>query len=147
MQEESFHTADKLITIVVGLVTGFTGYWFTTFWMKPILRYRELRSSILSDFIFYAQVIDPSPDLDDRLKNLYGRRVESNRKNSAELKACLLELPKWYLWYLHWRGYKPKGVPSELMGYSNEVKDERARQREDKMRKWHGLPPSEEESR
>ena len=50
---------EKLVPILTGLVTGVMGYWFTTFWMKPILRYRELRSSIHSDFIFYAQVINP----------------------------------------------------------------------------------------
>lgn len=145
MSQESFHIADKLITIMVGLVTGFIGYWFTTFWMKPILQYRELRSSILSDFIFYAQVIDPA-DLHERLLKLYERRIESNRKNSAELSACLLELPKWYLWWLHRRGYKPEGVPSDLIGYSNTTKDDDARKRINRIKKCLGLKTTEDDS-
>ena len=49
---------DKLISVFVGIVAGAVGYWVTTFWMKPILRYRELRSKVLSDLIYFAQVIN-----------------------------------------------------------------------------------------
>jgi hypothetical protein len=50
---------EKLVATVIGTVAGVFGYWFTTFLMKPIIRYRDLKSSILSDLIFYAQVINP----------------------------------------------------------------------------------------
>ena len=49
---------DKLLAVLIGVITGAAGYWFTTFWMKPILQYRELRSKVLIDLVFYAQVIN-----------------------------------------------------------------------------------------
>ena len=125
---------EKLVPILTGLVTGVMGYWFTTFWMKPILRYRELRSSIHSDFIFYAQVINPDR-LVPKMVDLYERRVESNRKNSAELSACLLELPGWYLWWLHRRGCRPELVPPNLIGFSNNTDYDEAHARMDSIKK------------
>ena len=129
---------EKLVPILTGLATGVIGYWFTTFWMKPILRYRELRSSIHSDFIFYAQVIKPD-GLVQRMVDLYERRVESNRKNSADLSACILELPGWYLWYLHTRGYTPEHAPPDLIGFSNNTDYDEARARRDRIKKSLGL--------
>jgi len=125
---------EKLVPILTGLVTGVMGYWFTTFWMKPILRYRELRSSILSDFIFNAQVINPDR-LVPKMIDLYDRRVESNRKNSAELSACLLELPGWYLWWLRTRGGNPGRAASTLMGFSNNTGYDEAHDRIDSIKK------------
>ena len=49
---------DKLISVIIAIVFGALGYLVTTFWMKPILRYHELRSKVLSDFIYFAQVIN-----------------------------------------------------------------------------------------
>lgn len=125
---------DKLVPMLAGLVAGVIGYWFTTFWMKPILRYRELRSSILSDFIFYANIINPD-GLVDSMHQLFERRVESNRKNSADLTACILELPFWYLWWLRTRGGNPGRAASTLMGYSNNTGYDEAHARMDSIKK------------
>ena len=56
---------EKLIVVLIGIVSGAIGYWITTFWMKPILQYRELKSKILIDLIFYAQVVN-AKGLDQR---------------------------------------------------------------------------------
>lgn len=117
-----------------GLVTGVLGYWFTTFWMKPIVRYRELRSSILSDFIFYANIVNPDGLAEGMIK-LYERRVESNRKNSADLTACLLELPSWYLWWLRTRGGNPGRAATTLMGFSNNTSYDEAHKRMDSIKR------------
>jgi hypothetical protein len=47
-----------LLAALIGIAAGAFGYWFTTFWMQPILRYRDLRNQVLMDFIYYAQVIN-----------------------------------------------------------------------------------------
>ncbi len=83
---------EKLLAVLIGVVTGTMGYWFTTFWMKPILQYREIRSKVLIDLIFYAQVIN-ADGLNERMQKLYEERVVSNRRLSAELTACFLDLP------------------------------------------------------
>src|SRR5688500_8264825 len=114
----TFHIDDKLLAALIGTVAGTMGYWFTTFWMKPILQYRELRSRILIDFIYYAQVIN-TDGLAKRMQDLGDQRIEANRKCSAELRACVLELPCWYKWWLSWRGRQPQRAATELMGFSN----------------------------
>jgi hypothetical protein len=109
---------DKLISVLVGVVAGAIGYWFTTFWMKPILRYRELRSKVLSDLIYFAQVIN-ADGLNERMQKLYEERIEANRLSSAELTACLLELPSWYKAWLQFHGYNPGAAAQDLIGFSN----------------------------
>ncbi|HQA35415.1 MAG TPA: hypothetical protein PLD41_16455, partial [Casimicrobium huifangae] len=109
---------DKLISVFVGIVAGAVGYWVTTFWMKPILRYRELRSKVLSDLIYFAQVIN-ADGLNERMQKLYEERIEANRRSSAELTACLLELPRWYKALLRCRGYNPEAAAQDLIGFSN----------------------------
>lgn len=129
---------DQLIKIIGGLISlaipAGIGYWF----IKPITRYHEIRRRILEDFVFYAQVINPQGLL-ERLTKLYERRVESNRRNAAELSACLLELPKWYLGWLHRRGHTPESVPSNLIGFSNTHDEDVARKRMNKIKKCFGL--------
>ncbi|MDD1630983.1 MAG: hypothetical protein LUP91_02115 [Methylococcaceae bacterium] len=49
---------EKLLAVLLGIIAGGIGYWITTFWMKPILQYRELRLKVFADFIFYAQVVN-----------------------------------------------------------------------------------------
>lgn len=109
---------DKLFAVLIGVMTGTVGYWFTTFWMKPLLQYRELKSKILIDLIFYAQVIN-ADGLNERMQGLYEDRIVSNRKLSAELTACYLELPFWYKWWLRVRGRMPERAATDLIGLSN----------------------------
>jgi hypothetical protein len=108
----------ELQAAVIGIVAGALGYWIATFWMRPILQYRGVRSRVLIDLVYYAQIIDPA-GLSERMERLYHERVESNRRRSAELTACLLELPCWYIWWLRRRGHNPERAASDLIGFSN----------------------------
>lgn len=83
---------EKLLAVLLGSIAGAMGYWITTFWMKPILLYRDLRMKVFADFIFYAQVVN-ADGLSERMKTLYEERITSNRRHSADLAACLIELP------------------------------------------------------
>ena len=109
---------DKLVAVLLGTVAGAAGYWISTFWMKPILQYREIRSKVFSDFIFYAQVIN-AERLNDRMKKLHEDRTLANRRHSADLAACLTELPGWYKWWLGRKGQSPESAVTNLIGYSN----------------------------
>lgn len=115
----------KLLAVLLGIIAGSIGYWITTFWMKPILQYRELRLKVFADFIFYAQVVN-ADGLNERMKALYEERITSNRRNSADLAACLIELPSWYRWWLHRKGQAPERAASHLIGYSNTIEYEAA---------------------
>lgn len=107
-----------VLTGLLGIAAGAVGYWITTFWMKPILQYRDLRMKVFADLIFYAQVVN-AEGLNERMKELYEDRVVANRRNSAELSACLTELPGWYRWWLHRRGQAPETAATNLIGFSN----------------------------
>ncbi|MDZ4075575.1 MAG: hypothetical protein U1E04_12595 [Hylemonella sp.] len=116
---------EKLLAVLIGVISGAIGYWVTTFWMKPILQYRELRVKVFADFIFYAQVVN-AEGLNDRMKALYEQRITSNRRNSADLAACITELPSWYRWWLHRKGQAPERAATHLIGYSNTTEYEQA---------------------
>jgi len=116
---------EKLLSVLIGVVAGAIGYWFTTFWMRPILQYRELRVRVFADFIFYAQVVN-AEGLNGRMQKLYEDRISSNRRHSADLAACLQELPTWYKWWLRVRGQSPDQAVEHLIGYSNTTEYEAA---------------------
>jgi hypothetical protein len=119
---------DNLISVFVGTAFGMAGYWVTTFWMRPILRYRELRSKVLYELIFFAQVIN-ADDLNERMRTLYEDRVESNRRSSAALTGCVLELPYWYQAWLRMRGCNPEVAAENLIGLSNTTDYDKADKR------------------
>ena len=116
---------DKLLAVLVSIIFGAMGYWITTFWMKPILLYRELRMKVFADFIFYAQVVN-ADGLNDQMKLLYEERITGNRRHSADLAACLVELPYLYRWWLHRNGQAPERAAKYLIGYSNTTEYEAA---------------------
>jgi hypothetical protein len=109
---------DKLVAIFLGAAFGSAGYWLNTFWMKPLLQYREIRSKILIDLIFFAQVTN-AEGLNETMQKRYEERVVSNRRLSAELSACLLEIPHWYRWWMKQKGLDPQRAASDLIGFSN----------------------------
>ncbi len=104
---------EKLLTALIAITTGALGYLFTTFWMRPVIRYGELQSKVLADLIFYAQVVN-ADGLNERMQKLYEQRVEANRKLSAELTTCYLELPAWYKWWLRRKGHLPERAATDL---------------------------------
>lgn len=124
---------DNLISILVGLLAGALGYLITTFWMKPILRYRELRTQVLSDLIYFAQVIN-ADGLNEGMQELYEERIEANRRSSANLTACLLELPCWFKAYLRCCGCNPAGAAQDLIGFSNTTDYDAAAKRVERIK-------------
>src|SRR5271165_4239877 len=130
---------EKLFTVLLGVVAGATGYWINTFWMKPILQYRELRIMVFADFIFYAQVVNAEM-LNENMQKLYEDRILSNRRHSANLAACLCELPSWYRFWLHRTGQSPEIAARSLIGYSNTTDFDDARKVMNVIKKSLGFP-------
>lgn len=108
---------DELIAVCIGVVAGAVGYWVTTFWMKPLVRYLELRNRILADLVFYANVVD-TEGMSARLQQRNLERSTAIRRHSSDLTACTLDLPGWYSWYLNRRGRDLDRVAQLLMGLS-----------------------------
>ncbi|WP_319526017.1 hypothetical protein [uncultured Desulfosarcina sp.] len=130
---------ESLLPVVIGIVSGAFGYWFSTFFMQPILRYRDIKNQVLKDFIYYAQVVNVE-GLDDGMQALFRERVLANRRSSAMLSAAIEELPKLYKFYLNYKGYHPKEAARHLIGYSNTTDYSAAHKKEDAIRNHLGLP-------
>lgn len=129
----------NLVAAIIGIAAGALGYWFATFSMQPILRYRSVRSKVLFNFIYYAQVVN-ADGLNDEMQELYRERVFANRKSSADLSAAIEELPNWYLKYLGARKLYPGKAADKLIGYANNREYDRAHDLEVYIRKNLGLP-------
>jgi hypothetical protein len=129
---------DKLVAVLLGTAAGAAGYWISTFWMKPILQYKELRTKVFSDFIYYAQVVN-AEGLNDRMRKLYEDRTLANRRLSADLAACLSELPAWYKWWLERKGQSPESAVTNLIGFSNTTEYDAADKRVRAIKKALGF--------
>jgi len=66
------------------------------------------------DFIYYAQVVN-ADGLNDEMQALFQERGLANRKSSALLSAAVLDLPKWYLRYLEYKGLAPEVAAKHLL--------------------------------
>ncbi len=129
----------KLWAVLIGVLVGALGYFFTTFYMKPILRFHEIRNQILMDFIYFAQVIN-AESLNEKMQALYEERILANRKASARLSASVLRLPSMYLFYLKYKGIEPQKAATHLIGFSNTNDYVTSNKKETAIRKALGLP-------
>lgn len=125
--------------LLIGIAAGATGFLLATFWFQPILRYRDLKAQILSDLLFYANVIKLG-DLNDEMKKRYWARVEANRRHSTDLAAAFHYLPRLYLWFLQKQGERPNLASVEMMGFSNTFEWDAAAERVDRIRGFLRFP-------
>jgi len=49
----------EISTVLTGLIVGVLSYLIVSLSLKPIIRYRKTKHDILSDLIFFANVINP----------------------------------------------------------------------------------------
>ena len=133
---------EKLIGVFIGIAAGAVGYWIGTFWMRPILKYLEIRAKVFADFIFYSQVVKAN-GLDDKMRALCEDRILANRRNSADLAACLSDLPQLYKWWLKCKGQLPELAITNLIGYSNTTEYEQANNRAKLIKSALGFKPEQ----
>ena len=127
------------LAALIGVVTGSIGYFVSTFWMKPILRFGEIRQQIASDLVFFSNAII-SDGLNEEMRSRVVDRRVANRRSSADLMACLLSVPFWYRWWLKLRGKDPFIAAQELIGLSNAVDFESSSKRILLIKTKLGLP-------
>lgn len=109
---------EQLLVTLVGIALGAIGYVIATFWVQPILRYRDIKYRIASDLVFFANAIELEK-LDGTPRGDTLQRKESNRRSAAELKALHTYLPYWYRVLLRVRKENPIEASSNLIGLSN----------------------------
>jgi hypothetical protein len=108
-----------LFASLVGIITGSAAFFISTYWMQPILKYREIRQQVLSDLVYFANAIS-SETTGDAWQPRVIERMNANRKSAANLEACLFLIPAWYLRWIKSSGQDPHTAVSQLIGLSND---------------------------
>lgn len=126
-------TMREFLVVLMGIASGGLGYLFATFWIRPILRYLDVKHQVLSDLIFYASAIN-ADGMNENIKDRVLHRIEANKRHSADLTACYIDLPFWYKWFLKKRKETPEAAATHLMGLSNTADHETAYKRVDKIK-------------
>jgi hypothetical protein len=108
----------EILSVLITILFGAIGYYFSTFYIQPILHFKKIRQNTLTDLIFYANVVNDK-NLKEEIKDRYYKRIESNRLSSCELIACIETLPKCYKEYLKCKGIDIHNAALLLMKLSN----------------------------
>lgn len=111
----------------LSITAGAIGYLMATFWVRPILRYRDIKYQVASDLIFFADAISSQTDR-------ASERMDANRRRASDLAAINGELPSWYRWWLTKRHEDLKQASKELIGLSNAPNIEEAKDRIENVR-------------
>lgn len=115
----------EILHTILTIAAGAAGYLLATFIFQPIIRFRSIRSQVLSDLAFYRNAIN-ADGMDDVIQDRLRQRVESNRRHSADLAAIYHELPKFYQKHLCKKGVNIQSTRRNLMGLSNTYEYEEA---------------------
>ena len=108
-----------LIGVGVGIASGVFGYWFVTFQMQPVLNYKEIRSKILIDIIYYLHIYNTEKERYELPQDEEKERQMAFRRLSGRLKAAIELLPKWYADHLARKHFDPSNAVNELIAYSD----------------------------
>lgn len=111
---------------IFGIAAGGVGYLIATFWMRPILRYRDIKYQVASDLVFYANAIELQKQ-DGSFREDTLQRKERNRRHAADLVAIYSDLPAWYQRCLLKRNENPQEASKDLIGLSNSSEQEDAK--------------------
>ena len=110
------------------IAAGAAGYFVVTFWVQPILRYRDIKYRVAADLVFFANALELQMQNGIMRKDTLERK-DKNRRCAAELKAIYPELPLWYRWLLRLKKENPTEGWKNLIGLSNSSKGAEAKDR------------------
>jgi len=109
--------------LLIGIASAIVGYLIINFWYRPILKFLDIKSQIMSDLVYYENatirisgmrtkpLTPPPPRVIERL--------EVTRRHSADLSANYSEQPFWYKWWLYIWGFEIEKAVKELLILSN----------------------------
>ena len=114
------------IVAIISFFFGIFGYVITQFWLRPILRYRQLKRQVASDLAGYAMA--ETIEGGDKKRGQQTRdRLAAIRQHSDELSSSYsYDLPPWYRLVLQRRGESPVEASKQLMKLSNTRNPEHA---------------------
>jgi hypothetical protein len=110
---------------LLSIAAGAVGYIVVTFWVQPILRYRDIKYQVAADLVFFANALELQKQ-NGKLRNDTLARQDNNRRCAAELKAICPQLPFWYRCKLRLKKENPTEGWKDLIGLSNSSKRDEA---------------------
>jgi hypothetical protein len=122
------------IVAMISFAFGAFGYIITQFWLRPILRYRQLKQQVASDLTGYAiaETVDGADKKADRQAKDW---LAAIRRHSDELSSSYsYDLPPWYRLVLQRRGESPVEASKHLMKLSNTRNPEHAKGHVEKIK-------------
>src|SRR3990170_3218339 len=131
---------DQFWITLLSIATGAGGYLITTFWMRSIFLYRNIKYKVASDLVFFANTLDLKK-LDGSYSDKTPARNEVYRRYASDIAALYNnKLPFWYKLWLKLRKADPKLASSELIGLSNESNGEEAKLRIKNIKEYLKIP-------
>jgi hypothetical protein len=110
------------LPLLIGIASAIAGYLIINFWYRPILRFLDIKSQIMSDLVYYENAtvrVPRSTALKISIPDRVIERLEVTRRHSADLLANFNELPSWYKLYLKQRNFEIEKAVEELLILSN----------------------------
>lgn len=123
------------IVALISFLSGACGYIITQFWVRPILRYRQIKHRIASDLKWYLKA--QQHEIKDKIVQEQIRaRVEIIRGHCTALTECFSDdLPHWYKLLLESRHESPIDASKHLLALANIRNFEHADRRLEKIKK------------
>src|SRR6266480_1132334 len=109
---------EQFLITLLSIGAAAVGYLIVTFWVRPILRYRETKYRVAADLVFFANAMELQKQ-DGTLREDTLRRKDSNRRCASELKTIYSDLPFWYRFLLERLKENPIEASADLIGLSN----------------------------
>jgi hypothetical protein len=109
-----------ILSTFLPVLFGVLGYFLTSFWISPVIEFRKLKERVVSDFIFYADVLNSSGE--EHLKR--SKSSEALRRHAADLRAINNTLVGWSVFRKLMRLPKSELIDdtsSHLVGMSHAV--------------------------
>lgn len=138
---------EKFIIVLFSIICGALGFLVANFWIRPIIRYKEIKFQITSDLIYYKDAITDRPYVMKDEVNVSRHqkmleRMDANRKRSADLTACYKMLPSFYRkLFLDSRKESPGEACFQIMELSNTLNSEQADKRIAKIQELLKIKP------
>ena len=120
-------------TLIASVLLGILGWLATSLLAKPWLDFLNLRSQVLEEMAFTANVNDEN-------MTVYKSAVESLRRLGAKVQATDITALPLLRWFLSKRGYNLGVAGSNLIGLSNSLNVSGRHLHTDKIEKGLRLP-------
>jgi len=119
--------------LIASVLLGIVGWLATSFFAKPLLDFLNLRSQVLEEMFFTANV-------DDENMTVYESAKESLRRLGAKVQATDVRALRPLRWFLSKWGYNLGMAGSGLIGLSNSLNVSGRHLHADKIEKGLRLP-------